>query len=493
MVKDTNKTGASKFFGNIYFVLVARLAFSMLLFSVCRVVFYLFNGDLYPDMTFGHFLYLMAAGLRFDLTAVLYTNIAYIFFFIMPFQFRYRSIPQKIFKWVYYVTNSLALTLNCIDFIYFRYTLRRTTWNVVHEFSNDVGNTSLMGRFLLDFWYIVLTWMALIALLVWLYKRVKTGKPLIRNRWIFYPVQTVLMAFIIYFTVNGIRGGFLHSTRPITISNAAQYVNTPAEVGIVLNTPFSIYRTITQEKYERLTYFQSQEEMNAIYFPVHYPKNADSVSFTPKNVVIIIVESLAQEFVGGLNKESKTVDYKGYTPFLDSLINESLVFEYSFANGRKSIDAMPSILASIPSLSTNYVLSIYSNNAIKGLPALLKTKDYDCSFMHGAPNGSMGFQAFANMAGFDHYYGRTEYGNNADFDGWWGIWDEPFFQYCVDVFNEKQQPFMASIFTVSSHHPFMLPKQHENAFPKGDIDIHQTVGYTDYSLRKFFESASTAP
>ena len=61
---------AKDFFRNIYFVLVARLAFSMLLFSLCRVIFYLLNSDLYPDMTFSHFLYLMAAGLRFDLTAV---------------------------------------------------------------------------------------------------------------------------------------------------------------------------------------------------------------------------------------------------------------------------------------------------------------------------------------------------------------------------------------------------------------------------------------
>ena len=493
MNRNTNKATGNKFFGNIYFVLVARLAFSMLLFSLCRVIFYLLNSDVYPDMTFGHFMYLMMGGLQFDLTAVLYTNMAYIFFFIMPFRFRYRAVPQKIFNWIYYVTNTLALTLNCIDFIYFRYTLRRTTWNVIHEFSNDTGNTALMGRFLLDFWYVLLILVVLTALLVWLYKRVKTGMPLIRNRWIFYPVQTAVMALVIYLTVVGIRGGFLHSTRPITISNAAQYVNTPAEVGIVLNTPFSIYRTITQEKYERLDYFQSQEAMNEIYSPVHYPKKTDSIAFTPKNVVIIIVESLAQEFVGGLNKESDIPDYKGYTPFLDSLINESLVFEYSFANGRKSIDAMPSILASIPSLSTNYVLSIYSNNAIAGLPALLKTKGYDCSFLHGAPNGSMGFQAFANMAGFDHYYGRTEYDNNADFDGWWGIWDEPFLQYCVKVFNTKPQPFMASVFTVSSHHPFVLPDQYEGVFPKGEIPIHQSVGYTDNALRKFFERASKEP
>ncbi len=213
----------------------------------------------------------------------------------------------------------------------------------------------------------------------------------------------------------------------------------------------------------------------------------------PKNVVIIIVESFAQEYIGTLNKDNNINNYQGYTPFIDSLIGQSLIFENSFANGRKSIDAMPSVLASIPSLSGSYVLSVYSNNAIKGLPALLKTKGYDCSFMHGAPNGSMGFQAFANMSGFDHYYGKNEYGNNADFDGWWGIWDEPFLQYCANVFSKKQQPFMASIFTISSHHPFVLPKQYENKFPKGTLPIHQCIGYTDYALRRFFETASKEP
>ena len=67
---------------------------------------------------------------------------------------------------------------------------------------------------------------------------------------------------------------------------------------------------------------------------------------------------------------SKGVMYTGYTPFIDSLISVSLTFDVSLANGKKSIDAMPSILASVPSLETPYTISHYANNQINGLPGL---------------------------------------------------------------------------------------------------------------------------
>ena len=70
---------------------------------------------------------------------------------------------------------------------------------------------------------------------------------------------------------------------------------------------------------------------------------------------------------------------------------------------------MPSILASVPSLETPYTISHYANNQINGLPELLKRKGYYSAFFHGAPNGSMGFDSFAKMAGFDDYFGLDQY------------------------------------------------------------------------------------
>jgi phosphoglycerol transferase MdoB-like AlkP superfamily enzyme len=209
--------------------------------------------------------------------------------------------------------------------------------------------------------------------------------------------------------------------------------------------------------------------------------------------VVIILESFSREFVGALNKNLNGGTYKGYTPFLDSLINESLVFPNAFANGRKSIDAIPSVTASIPALVLPYVVSERSGNKINSIASLLGQQGYETAFFHGAPNGSMGFDAFTKMAGFHRYYGKNEYGKEDGFDGIWGIWDEPFFQYFADELNRMKEPFATTIFSVSSHHPFKVPVRYNDKFPEGNIPLQKCIRYTDYSLKEFFDKARTMP
>ncbi|MDR2424979.1 MAG: LTA synthase family protein [Prevotellaceae bacterium] len=488
------------FVGNIYLLMCLYLTVAMLMLSLCRILFFLFNADLFPDMTFGHFAHLMHSGLRFDLTAMLYTNILFIAGFVLPFRFRHNRCYQQTLKMVFYITNSVAIASNCVDFVYFRYTMRRTTWSVFQEFSNDGGNIALLGRFFAEYWYMPILLAAMIYFMIWLCRQLanklgiygkrvnKSGNYMSLLRWqVYYPLHTVLMALSLALFVGGVRGGFTRSTRPITISNAAAYVRQPAETGIVLSTPFSIYRTLNHPAYKRIEWFDAAT-LDSIYQPIRYPH--DSANFTGKNVVIIIVESLSKEYIGTFNRELDGGRYRGYTPFLDSLIAHSRTFAHSFGNGMKSIDAMPSVLASIPSFPDPYVLSIYSNNTIKGLATLLAEKGYDCSFFHGAPNGSMGFDAFAQSSGFQHYYGKDEYGNNNDFDGLWAIWDEPFLQFTAHTLNSKTEPFLGAVFTATSHHPFRVPDHCKDLFPKGTEEIHQCVGYTDRALQRFFETAS---
>ena len=102
----------------------------------------------------------------------------------------------------------------------------------------------------------------------------------------------------------------------------------------------------------------------------------------------------------------------------------------------------------------------------------------------------MGFSAFMQQAGFDSCLGMTEYGNKKDFDGHWGIWDEPFLQYMANDIHNLPQPFLASVFTLSSHHPYRIPSEYDGVFPKGHIPIHEGVGYSDNALRNFFATAS---
>jgi phosphoglycerol transferase MdoB-like AlkP superfamily enzyme len=479
-----------KLSGNIYWALVLRFLLAMFLFTLCRVGFYLFNISFFPGMTLPYFIHLLWGGLRFDLTALLYTNALFILLMIVPFDFRFSHVYQQVVKYLFFITNGVALAANVSDFIYYKFTLRRTTADVFRQFENEQNMGKLMFQFLIDYWYAFIAWLVLMLIMIKLYNRVRIWGPQIKNRILYYIAGTLFIPIVVIFAVAGIRGGFRHSTRPITLSNAGEYVKDTRDISIVLNTPFAIMRTLNNTKIKSV-YFFSPEKVDSIYSPIHQPKPTEE--FRKLNVVVIILESFSKEFFGTFNREKENGTYTGYTPFLDSLIQFSKTFEYSFANGRKSIDGLPSVISSIPSLGVPYFVSPYSGNRINSLASLLKPKGYHTSFFHGAPNGSMGFQAFMNLAGVEHYYGMTEYNNNDDFDGLWGIWDDKFLQFYADKMNEFPEPFMSSVFTVSSHHPFKVPEEYEGKFDEGTLPIHKCIGYTDFALRRFFQKVSKMP
>lgn len=477
--------------GNSYVALALQFLLMMVLYAVCRVLFYLFNTSFFPDMTLSRFTRILGGGVRFDLAGLLYLNSLFIILSILPFHFRFRQGYQKVLKYIYFVTNGVGLAINIADIFYYKFTLRRTTISVFSQFKNEKNKLALFFQFVVDYWYAVFVLAALVWFMVYLFNRIKISGPQLQNKWAFYSSGLLMMPIIVYLFFGGARGGFAHSTRPITLSNAAEYAAVPKDINLVLNTPFALMRTINSAVVEKVNYFASDSELAKTFTPVHYP--ADSTGFRARNVVVIILESFSREFVGIYNRDMGIKDYKGYTPFLDSLIGESLAFHYSFANGRKSIDAMPSVICSIPSIEVPYVLSHFSGNKVNSMASLLKDKGYYSAFFHGAPNGSMGFQAFANLCGFDDYFGKTEYGNDDDYDGIWGIWDEKFLQFYANKMNTFKQPFYTNFFSVSSHHPYNLPAGYATKFKGGSKDIYKTLEYTDYSLKKFFETAKKMP
>jgi phosphoglycerol transferase MdoB-like AlkP superfamily enzyme len=471
---------------NEYLIIIYRFSLMLLLYSVCRVGFYLFNTDLFPNITFAGFLTIMKGGLIFDISALLYINLLYILLCLIPLRIKFKHWYQTTIKWLFIITNAIGLATNVIDFIFYQYTLKRTSFSVFELFANE-GNIGILWlRFLYDYWYAFLFWIILVTTMYFLYGILKPKPLFYKNRWVYGLSGLVFLTLFTGLAVIGIRGGYRHSTRPINMSNAGKYVNAPEEMALVLNTPFSVLRTMGKTTFKPIQYF-TDEEAELIYSPVHHP--ADSLVTQEMNVMIIILESFSREHSGLLNQHLDNGSYKGYTPFLDSLISVSYSFTNAFANGRKSIDAMPSILASIPALVQPFVVSEYSTNRINGLGTLLREKGYHTSFFHGAPNGSMGFDSFAKLSGFDHYYGRDEYGYH-DFDGLWGVWDKPFFQFVAQNLNTFPEPFTSALFSVSSHHPFKIPKQYENYFPKGTLPVHQCVGYTDMALKEFFNTVS---
>lgn len=481
---------------------VGSLAWNLLLvyvcYFICRLTFLLTNWAIFGDQfEWGYMFRLFAAGTIFDTTAILYSNALFIVLFLFPFHWKERSAFYRVVRWVFVAVNTFFLISNLVDCVYFRFSGRRTTMSVFQEFSHEAGG-NMTSIFLKEFavnWYLVVL---AVALGILLYKLFRSPRPLPLHgpKWSYYVVQTVSLLVMAPFVVFGMRGGMTAATRPITISNANQYADRPVDACLVLNTPFSLFRTLGKKAFIVPQYL-SEEEAVRVYSPLHTP--ADSIQFRPMNVVVLIVESFSKEFVGSFNTHLDNGTYKGYTPFLDSLLTKGLTFQYSYSNGRKSIDGMPSVLSSIPSFVEPFFLTPASLNNVSSLARELKHKGYYSAFFHGAMNGSMGFQAFANSVGFDSYWGRTEYNEDPkyhgddDFDGTWAIWDEEFLQFFCDRMTEFKQPFVTSVFTATSHNPYALPERYKNVFPKGTHPIHECIGYTDNALRHFFATASKQP
>jgi phosphoglycerol transferase MdoB-like AlkP superfamily enzyme len=281
----------------------------------------------------------------------------------------------------------------------------------------------------------------------------------------------LLMGFIFLLGRGGIQ------KKPIKIVDAVNYgsINQSA---LVLNTPFCILKTLgKKETLESPKYF-SETELNQIFNPITEITSTENPN--KKNVVIIILESFGRENI-----------QRGQTPFLDGLIEKSLFFENGFANGKLSIDAVPSTLSSIPSLmNTSLITSSYSINEVYGLPKILKDNGYQTAFFHGAFNGSQNFDQYCKVAGFDNYFGKNEYVGPEAFDGRWGIFDEEFMQYFSGKMTEFKQPFFSTIFTISSHNPYIVPEKYKGKFPKGTTKIQESIAYADYALKRFFETAS---
>ena len=436
-MKNSTKNLLQRFLKNDATTLLLRLALLYILWFLCRIVFYLQNAGLVGPLEWNEIPGLLRGAGMFDTASILYVNALFILLSLLPCRFRETRRYQRILCWLYTVTNALALIVNSADGIYFHYARKRFTSDELSYLHNNDNTGTVVLKGLAENWYIVLWCALLIAAMVWVYRRIKAMPTRIENRWAYFGINLAVLAVAIGLVMGGIRGGFSRQTRPITLSNATLYTASNLKANLILSNPFCLIRTLGNKA-------------------IVYEKFFDQAT-------------------------------------LDSLMREGYYFTNAFANGHKSIEALPSILSSIPSYETPFVLLPQAVAPMDALPKILHDEGYGTSFFNGSARGSMGFGAYASQAGIQHYYSREDYEQaqgTGDFDGYWGIWDEPFLQYMARQLNTMPQPFFASVFTLTSHHPFVVPEQYRNTLPAGKTKVHKGVAYTDLAIRRFMETAS---
>lgn len=192
--------------GNIYAVTCLNLLMVMFLYTLCRAEFYVVNmSDYFPNMGTDRLRTLMLGGLKFDLSAVLYSNLLYIVMMLIPFRFRYKTAYQTSTKWIFIIVNAIAIFMNLSDSVYFKFTNRRTTMSFFTEFQNDDNLFSILGQGMLNYWYVTVTGIVLIVGLVVLYVRPSFNLKSPRGTWWYYVRNIIAFGVAGFLSVNGMR------------------------------------------------------------------------------------------------------------------------------------------------------------------------------------------------------------------------------------------------------------------------------------------------
>tara|TARA_B100000900_G_scaffold264703_1_gene225842 strand:- start:1181 stop:3013 length:1833 start_codon:yes stop_codon:yes gene_type:complete len=453
---------------------IKRIVILLILYSISRIYLFYNNFDSFYPVKILEFL----EGIRFDLSAIIYINIPLFLLLLSPLNFKSKKKFKLLINIIFYITNIPFLILNNIDIEYYKFTQKRSTSDFIQlmQLGTDINN--LIPIYLKKFWPISI----FTLIQIWIILRIKeipNIKPL--NNFKNISNSFLVFLFSASLLVIGARGGI--QLKPINPINAGELSNSKNS-NLILNTPFCLLQSINKNELEKLNYYEKNEK-NSYYNNLIDKTNSN---LTRKNIVILIMESYSKEFIGFYNES-------GFTPFLDSLMKYSLVFTNAYANGVKSIDALPAIISSIPPLMNDpFITSNYAQNKFNSLPSLLKIENYSTSFFHGGTRGTMGFYSYCKKAGYENYYGKEEFNDEEFSDGVWGIYDKPFFEFFHQKLNKQNEPFFSTFFSLSSHLPFTLPKEYlkKNKIKK-KIDIRETILYTDNAMSNFFHLAKKEP
>ena len=469
-----------------YKALAYRLTLAYIFYFLSRLSFYCFNQAHLRMEGIGDFFRLAFYGLLFDTTAIIYVNLLFIFLSVLPLLINTKKSFQKVLFWVYFACNIPAYLLNFIDIVYFSYNKTRLTTNDWALVENEHNLLTLLLGFLVQYWVIFTVFLVLILLWIFLYKKVHVREEEVTHRRPYFITSAIVLVLLTPTLIFGIRGfSFKAGVIPLTVMDASKYARDISQVNILLNTPFTIFRTMGKNKGFKEFKFTTDAYIAENIKPIK--QYGRQVKDQP-NIVVIILEGMGAEYFGVMNQHTHIPNYRSHTPFLDSLARQGYYFTNIFSNSIHSIEGISAVTAGMPTFQTAWVRSGYAQRKVSSLPEIARSLGYQTLFAHGATNGSMNFDGYTHQIGYQTYLGRTEFNDDRYYNGSWGIDDEPFLQYFAKNINQMKRPFLATVFTLSSHGPYTVPDKYKNQFNTGDIPMHNVTEYTDLSLLKFFNT-----
>ncbi len=204
----------------------------------------------------------------------------------------------------------------------------------------------------------------------------------------------------------------------------------------------------------------------------------------PRNLVVIVEESLGAEFVGALGGLP-------LTPNLDELAEEGIWFENLYATGTRSARGLEAIVTGFPPTTSQSVLKLgRAQNNFFTLGDYLKRYGYETSFIYGGEAQFDNMRRFFANNGFDTVIDKHDF-VDPSFEGSWGVADEVVFSFAHAFFQSmpSDKPFASVLFTTSNHSPWEFPDGRIELYEEPKATVNNAVKYADYAIGQFMRAA----
>lgn len=442
----------------------------MLMLLMHRVLFLVLFQDQFSHIPFKEFVKAFLIGSLTDAISSIYFLLP--MWLLLLFGNIQNKWVQRLSLFWFTIGFILVCVLNLADLGYYPITKKRMGAELL-DILPEVP--ALMKAYLKDYWYLFILLICFFAFTFWWIR--KQLKNYTETNYKFkLKALNVFVILFLFFSI--MRGGY--GKRPFMPFDIPSMVD-PRLQWLASNTPFQFLHTLENENLPVENYFEESVAEKKIQFEKHNV----SGSWNKKNILFIILESFSSERIGLFNPAVKS-----YTPFLDSLFLKSRTYTYGMANGRMTIDALPSVLSGMPSfMEKNYCYSNYNNNTVHGIGKLLEQEGYQTAFYYGGLKSTFGFENFINLNFSNNYVAQEDFDQPYENSGW-GVDDHLYLPFVAEKLNNLKQPFCASLLTLSLHHPFPIPEPYKTKLDSIKDPVKKSMKYTDMSLQLFFNQIS---
>jgi phosphoglycerol transferase MdoB-like AlkP superfamily enzyme len=317
-------------------------------------------------------------------------------------------------------------------------------------------------------------------------------------KWFERPVLVVIVFTLAFL---GARSSLQH--RAINPSYTA-FTNDPLVNSLTLNSTYSLLYAVSQMSGE-VSSFELYPNMKQddVITQIHKAMGLEKTQFTssefptlhkqvatrhfdrPKNLVIILEESLGAQFVGSLGGLPLTPEY-------DKLVPEGWSFNNLYATGTRSVRGIEAVITGfVPTPARSTVKLPNSQTNFFTIAKLLGRQGYDTNFIYGGGAHFDNMKSFFLGNGFDSIIEEKDF-LNPEFLGSWGVSDEDLFSKANQDFVTKSKsgkPFFSLVFSSSNHDPYEFPDNKIELYNTPKNTRENAVKYADHAIGHFFKLA----